>query len=256
MALETATIRRHLLGDANQAQHEEFVMNISEEDFERDIAIAENELIEDYLEGALPAEERELFEKHYLSSDEHRDLVNELALLKRYSSGPAEVYLTGEVRAATEGLSQYRQLAAAAAIVLVGVLGLLSWRMFQAGQHPTLRQEYVRLNNEDLSDLSQYPSMKLVPALDVRQASEPRFRTDGPGTSFMFRAPVSGDGPYDATLSMNGTEVLRVGGLRTYLDGESREVRLLVPRDAIGRGQAEIVLTGGGETIAYPFIAD
>src|SRR5215203_5458377 len=130
MALETATIRRYLLGDANEAQHEEFVMNISEEDFEQDIAIAENELIEDYLEGALPAEERELFEKHYLSSDEHRDLVNELALLKRYSSGPAELYLTGEVRAPAEGLSQYRQLAAAAAIVLVGVLGLLSWRMF------------------------------------------------------------------------------------------------------------------------------
>jgi len=256
MALETYRIRRYLLGDAGEAEHQNIAMGMSDDEFERDIAIAESELIEEYLEGTLPDDERELFESHYLSSSEHRGLVNELALLKRYSSGPAEAYLTGEIRPPAEGLSQYRQLAAVAAIVLVGVLGLLSWRMFQTGQNPTLEQEYVRLNGGDLSDLSHYPSMELVPAANVRLTSEPRFRTDGPGTSFMFRMPVRGDGPYDARLSVNGLEILQAGGLKTYLDGGPREVRFLVPRDAIAKGQAEIVLTSEGEVVAYPFIAE
>ena len=256
MPLETDRIRRYLLGDAGGAEHLDISMRISEEDLERDVAIAENELIEEYLEGTLPDEDKELFESHYLSSDEHRDLVNELALLKRYSSGPAEAYLTGEMRVPAGGLSQYRQLAAAAVIVVIGLLGLLSWRMFQPEQRPPVEQRHVELNAGDLSDLSQYPSISLVPKAEIRQRREPRFRTDGPGTSFMFRMPVGGGGPYDAALFVNGREVFAADGLGVYSEAGANEVRLLAPREAIAKGRAEIVLTGGGETIVYPFIAE
>lgn len=256
MALETDRIRRYLLGDASTAEHENIAMRISEEEFERDIAIAENELIEEYLEGTLPQEERELFESHYLSSDKHRDLVSELALLKRYSSGPAEAYLTGEMRAVQALPSRYRHLTVATAIVLVGILGSLSWWMFQTEQRPAIEQEYIRLNAGDLGDLSRYPSMVLAPVGQIRQAQEPRFKTDGPGTGFLFRMPVNGDGTYNATLSVNGREAFAVTGSKVYSADGSGEVRLLVPRGAITKGQAEIVLTGGGGALVYPFMAE
>ena len=256
MALETDRIRRYLLGGTSQSEHENIAMRISEEEFEQDIAIAENELIEEYLEGTLPDDEKMLFESHYLSSDEHRDLVNELALLKRYSSGPAEAYLTGEMRMLTGRPSRYLYLTAAGAIVLVGLLGLLSWLMLDTEQRPPLERNVVDLNAGDLSDLSQFPSMLLAPSNRIRQTSLPRFRTDGPGTGFMFRMPLGGVGPYNAVLSVNGREVVSVSGARVYIENGASEVRLLVPRAAITKGQAEIILSAGGEAFIYPFIAE
>lgn len=50
----------------------------------------ESELVEDYLEGSLSDEESELFRTNYLVTDERRDLLNEVRLLKRFSSGSIE----------------------------------------------------------------------------------------------------------------------------------------------------------------------
>lgn len=260
MALQTERIRRYLLGDLGEAEREDIAMSISEHDFERDISIAENELIEEYLEGSLSSDEKELFENHYLSSGDHRDLVNELALLKRYSSGPAQAYLTGEMPVQSEGLSQYRPLAAAAVIVVIGLLGLLSWRMFYVEPLPPLQQRYVELNSGDLSDLSQYSSMALVRESQIKPAREPRFRTAGPGTSFLFRLPAEGTdaGGYNATVSIGGREVLKLDNLRPYIEGGAKEVRLLLPRELITPGRVTITLApaGGGAATVYPFIAE
>ena len=259
MALESDTIKRYLLGDAGEAERESIEMRINDEEFEQDIAIAESELIEEYLEGTLSGEDKQLFERHFLSSSEHRDLVNELSLLKRYSSGPAEAYLTGELRVPAEGLAQYRPLAAAATIVIVGLLGLLSWRMFQVEPRPPLEQKYVQLNAGDLSDLSHYPSMVLLREADVRPAREPKFRTDGPGTSFLFRLPVErAADAYEVSVSENGGDLFRMGGLTVYRGDNGDEVRLLLPRGMITPGRVSITLfpTGGGDALIYPFIAE
>jgi len=46
----------------------------------------ESELIEDYLEGTLSEAESSLFKKNFLVTDERRELLNEIRLLKRFSS--------------------------------------------------------------------------------------------------------------------------------------------------------------------------
>ena len=260
MALETEKFRRYLLSGETEAERRDLIMSNSEHDFERDISIAENELIEDYLEGALSDDEKDLFESNFLSSVEHRDLVSEVSMLKKYSSGPAKAYLTGEYRPPNEGLAQYRPLAAAAAIVVLGVLGLLSWRMFQPDVRPPLEQQYVDLNAGDLGDLSLYPSVVLAKDSDIRPAHEARFKTAGPGTSIMFRMPVSGSaaGLFDASATMNGKEAFKIERLKIYRDGDTSEVRLLLPREILEPGHASITLTphGGGEATIYPFIAE
>ena len=260
MALETERIRRYLLGDWSEAERQDLAMSISEHDFERDIEVAENELIEEYLEGTLSNEDKELFESHYLSSGEHRDLVHELALLKRYSSGPAQAYLTGEMPVLNEGLSQYRPLAAAAVVVVLGFLGLLSWTMLSVEKIPPLEQKYVELNAGDLSDLSQYPSMLLVRESEIQPAREPKFKKDGPGTSFLFRLPVSlaDEVGYDAAVSIDGHDVFKMNGLHSYQADGTSEVRLLLPREMIKIGHVAITLTpkDGGAAAVYPFIAE
>ncbi len=261
MALETERIRRFLLGDVSEAERQDLAMSISEHDFEQDIEAAENELIEEYLEGTLSSEDKELFESHYLSSGEHRDLVHELALLKRYSSGPAQAYLTGEMPVINDGLSQYRPLAAAAVVVVLGFLGLLSWTMFSVDPPlPPLEQKYVELNGGDLSDLSQYPSMVLVRESEIQPAREPRFKKDGPGTSFLFRMPVgpADQSGYDAAVSLDGQEAFKMSGLHSYQAEGASEVRLLLPREIFKTGHVAITLTpkDGNAAAVYPFIAE
>jgi len=47
----------------------------------------ESELVEDYLEGSLSDEDVHRFATNYLVTDERRELLNEVRLLKRFSSG-------------------------------------------------------------------------------------------------------------------------------------------------------------------------
>lgn len=50
----------------------------------------ESELIEDFLEGTLSETESELFLRNFMVTQDRRDLLNEIRLLKRYSSGSYE----------------------------------------------------------------------------------------------------------------------------------------------------------------------
>lgn len=47
----------------------------------------ESELVEDFIEGSLSEEDSERFRTNYLVTEERRDLLNEVRLLKRFSSG-------------------------------------------------------------------------------------------------------------------------------------------------------------------------
>ena len=233
---------------------------LGDEEAKRDIQIAENELIEEYLDGDLTEDEKQLFEDHFLSSDEHRDLVKEVALLKRYSSGPATAYLTGEIIAAARVGPQLKPLMAAATVVVIGWAGLIAWKLFQPETASTMTGQYVELNAADLSDLSRYSSMSLVPEDQVRPSQQPRFWTDGPGTSFLFRLPLAssvGD-KYDVSVSVNGRDVFKMSGASVYRDGDTAEIRVLLPRPLLPPGQAQITVapSTGGPSASYPLLTE
>jgi len=81
------------------------------------IAVAEEELVEDYLAGRLPAEERHRFERHYLASPPHRARVETIRRLQ------------GAGIANKRRATSLRYLALAATLVLaVGALWLGSLR--------------------------------------------------------------------------------------------------------------------------------
>jgi hypothetical protein len=73
---DASTIRRYLLGELSEAE----ALSLEEryfadpEAFEQVWAV-ENELVDDYVAGRLGAEERDQFERHYLSSPRHRERV-------------------------------------------------------------------------------------------------------------------------------------------------------------------------------------
>jgi len=87
---DAARLRRYLLGRATDEEAsaiEEAYFN-DDEAVDR-IALAEDEMIEEYLEGALAADDRERFERVYLASPRHRDRVELIRRLMAIASRAA-----------------------------------------------------------------------------------------------------------------------------------------------------------------------
>jgi hypothetical protein len=124
------TARRYLLGQAD----EEECSGIEREYFADEsaverIAAVEEDLIEDYLGGRLPAGERSQFERHYLASPQHRARVE---TIRRLSALAWDDRTGGSMSGASHVRMRSLAYLALAAAVLIAV-GLL-WRAIPRGQ--------------------------------------------------------------------------------------------------------------------------
>src|SRR5690242_7737938 len=80
-------IRRYLLGElAEQEQGKLEERLFSDDDLFKLLQVAEDELMEDYLEGSLSSQERKFFETHFLAAPERRQKLRFATALDRYVS--------------------------------------------------------------------------------------------------------------------------------------------------------------------------
>lgn len=83
---ETAEIRKYLLGNIKVEDEmrkiEERLM--FDDDYFEEILMQEEELIQDYVDGHLSADERRRFEKHFFISEERRSKIEFARALRRY----------------------------------------------------------------------------------------------------------------------------------------------------------------------------
>jgi CHAT domain-containing protein/TolA-binding protein len=125
---EEKEIRDYLLGalgDEGQERVEKRLLG--EDDFFERVLVAEDELVDDYLEGSLPAGEREQFEKHFLIAPERRQKLRFAAALRRHveaNTAPAPRHSVARSRPSLwQRLFSMpaMRLAAAAVVILAGV---------------------------------------------------------------------------------------------------------------------------------------
>lgn len=251
MDLDKKLTNRYLFGITTAAEEEEIGVRIIEEaSFAESLTQAENELIEDYLEGSLSAAERELFENQYLVSDERRERVQEIALLKKYATRSAEIAASTD--RTDEGVPWWRKLK-----ILVPAFGLvvlfLIVGLFLIGRGPDGSVEYAQLNKQDLRDPAVIGDSQIV------HITSGTFRSGTPGAvtvvsgtsaSVLFRLPltfsVDAGTTYSALIERANSRVFSVGDARVYTDGSSTEVRLLVPREVLTAGNYQIRLIQNG----------
>jgi hypothetical protein len=85
-AHENAKIRKYLLGniqveDERQKIEERLMLD---DDYFEEVLMEEEELIQDYVDDHLTADERQKFEKHFYISEERRQKINFARALRRY----------------------------------------------------------------------------------------------------------------------------------------------------------------------------
>ena len=97
MENDTIKLRQYLLESLQEKEAEELDLQIiSNKSLEEELYLAEDALIEDYLDETLPAAEVELFHKNFLISEAREDQLKELAALKNYAQNTIQKEVSGK----------------------------------------------------------------------------------------------------------------------------------------------------------------
>lgn len=125
-------LRRYLLGelsDEEQQQIEERLL--VDNDYVEQMLIAEEDLIDDYLNGALPPAQRDTYEKRFPATREGRQKIQTARALKNHLNKfqPTGQTFGSRLLAAIGGLFSPPVLKFATALLVVGV-GVLNWTLF------------------------------------------------------------------------------------------------------------------------------
>ena len=238
------TIRRYLLGrlddDGRERFEEQFVRDA---EFRETALILEEELIDDYLAGLLPADERARFDAHYLMGPRQRQELGMAQAIREYALESPEV-MPPVVPKATgrKLLDLLTGRGWLPAVVFAAVLGSwLWWVSGWRGNEPQL------INAAAVARLNK-PPYSSEPALSVPLIAFQN-RAGGPGQKFsvpggieivqlQLALPATPYQSYQATLrATDGGELLTVGDLSAQETEAGRlltlrlPARILMPRD-------------------------
>ncbi len=257
--MEEARIRlkQYLLGNLPKDEISEIDLRVIEDDaLAEGLALAESDLIEDYLEGLLTADDLNLFRSNFLTSPERHRQLREISLLKKYARGQPERESKIEETARTPPLgfgnflkTYMRPLLAGAAVVAAVAVIAVVWQVYFADGMSPLEKEYAELNKKNLSDLS---GMAGYSAVSLSSGS---FRDGSPAVNqksanltetvlFRLAFPAGGEeGKAFKAKVMNGSMlVFTLSDLHSYQNSGGNEVRVLVPKSILKKGQCQIIL--------------
>lgn len=246
-------LTRYLLGEASEAE----CMQLEEKFFTDDelyaqLLGAENDLIDSYVHGRLPASTQAQFEKRFLATPRRRQKVKFAQSLKRatqvaQAQGETASIATTKRVIDYSGISLWYKLRdlfngkhpkltfgalTAVLLVLLGGAGLLSvWQrgestqVAQAPAEPT--PDSSSISNQDSSE----PTIETTSNASVRQAEPEAIEKSKLGESTTKQTPRAGRSPAQQPRPSVATFVLTPGLLRS--SGKQNNLNLTSPTDAV-----------------------
>lgn len=266
MENETVKLKKYLLGNLTPTEIEEIDLQVlSDETLEEKLNWAESELAEDFLEGTLTPMEIELFHKNFLVSPERKDHLKEIALLKKYSGTvrqPGETPVEKPFQSSegffrrlkiflTTGLQQYPAFVVLGLLIICLGLGI-TWKIFSGGSNnelTRLEKEYGEMNHKDLSDLSDYQNLSgasLFSGTFRDSNSGNKLNQERLTENVFFRLALpfeaSSETLFDVQVLKAQKPVFRQNQVRVYKNQSGQEIRLIVPKSVLQKGQYQIRL--------------
>ncbi len=270
----------HELGEAEQERLEERLL--MDKEFNRHVAMAQNDLIDDFVTGALSGHELECFRKYYMTTPARLQKVNFATALDRYvteKTATAErvptvgVGIVERVQAFCRARPLKIALPVAGCLLIFGMAFFalrLGW--YEPVGSQDFQQEFVRINRAQemgplhLSELRQ--GSAITPTLTLRQNL---VREDvgsrkveiTAGVTFIRLLLEVTSGPsdsYQAVLqTASGRDIAHIEGLKAQEEDGAWFVVVNVPAAPSMRGDYQVRLfrTGSGGRAAdvglYPF---
>lgn len=259
--MEKNYYKNYFLGllPANDAEKLELQV-ISNEDSEIEMLSAEENLIEDYLDGKLTNEEKQAFDKNFLVTEERRKRVEFIGLMRTYAEKKAFPSETkpGFFEQLKAFFIQRRLTLAFASVFLILTLGA-AWQILFNADESINETEIAALNKRDLSNLNEFKYLKTL------NLTSGTLRSGGNSSNLSEKdlteqvllrmaLPYSAAENKDFTIeiSQNG-EVLQNFVQRSL---QNQEVRILLPKSVLEKGEYQISLETDGEKYNYFFTVE
>lgn len=266
--------RDYFLGSLDEAASAEIELRVLDDiDFTAELALAEEDLIEDFLDNSLSSEEVGLFRTNYLNTEERVKNVEMTALIRRLArenlNNNALEIGDSDSREdsgifhwfASLGLGVRLAAASVALVVVITSVWLVS-RSQRDSELIALQKRYEQINQAPASIPLDTNSTELALVggnLRASGSTAELSRNDLTETvRFRIALPPQTDSStgYAVTVFRDTTEVFRQNNIRPLANSTTPELRLLLPGQIFTAGNYRISLktTQGSELHYYLFV--
>ena len=239
--IDDGTIRQYLLGEADDFQQQQVEESLLvDETIPRQMAIVEDEIIEEYLAGELTPAERANFELHFLMPQSRRENLRFSRAFRQYiEKHPEAAPKAAEPR--SRWSPWWPRFAVAGAVVAIAAAGWLGLNRRTPGT-PT---QQVSRNRAPVAAAPPTIVLTLTPGLLRSGGQETILRTrpaaDSVDVHLELPQESSGFARYRARLAtVEGNEVWSQGELKR----EGNSVNLTIPTSRLTRGDWRVALSG------------
>lgn len=267
MSDKLKTHRQYLLGTLPENESREIDLQlITDDSLEEDLHFAEENLIEDFLEGNLAEEEKTLFHSNFLISKDRYNQVETIANLKRYAKGFDNGSIVDEEKYETK-LNFFQRLKtvfpiltpanAIISLLVIGFLLCLVWLVYfnDSNGLSDLEREYVELNKADFNDLSKFDEASRIVLINGQTRSEKKLnellkRKMSEKVLFNLALPngISKNEKFKIFVLKNNEKVFTQTDIPIYQNDLGSELRFVLPSKIFQVGQYQIIVESTNTT--------
>jgi hypothetical protein len=259
--MESENYKNYFLGLMSAQAVEALELRIiSDDGIEAELLQAENDLIENFIADSLTNEETKAFNRHFLVTNERRERVAFVRLMQKYADN--QTVLPENKPSFFEQLKAFVAIRppalALALLALILCLGI-GWQIIFNSKVNVADAELIGLNKQNLSNLDEFKTLKNLSLAsgaarsngntsslaekDLTEKVLVRLALPNSSNSTQnFIVKISKDGKLFQTFNQNSYQ--------------NQEVRLLLPKSVLTKGDYRITLENNGEKYNYYFVVE
>jgi hypothetical protein len=260
---ENTKLKQFLLGSQSEEEAEEIgVQILADRGFAEKMSLAEEELVEEFLDGTLTTEEKGLFYKNFLTTPARVEFLEETALLRNFALN----HLTKNSESAQEEKKSGNffdavrrffslNLRPIAAVLIILVMAGIAWRVFlynAGGGLTQIEKDYAALNAKDLNnapETANLSSKSLITGTFRSNDSGAKLDAANLTENVLFRLALPPETPpnsvFNLELVKGGQTVFKQTNLRVYQNPNGQELKVILPKSVLSKGAYQIKLSSG-----------
>lgn len=268
-------LKKYLLGNLDAQTDEEIgVRLLADDSLEEQLLIAENHLIEDFLDKTLSPEDEKLFFQNFLICEDRQKQVKEINLFRKLSKKYFyEEPSADQKKASSEsffekikGLFGFDLRFAVPVLAVLIAVCAGTYLFYQQERLSPLENEYAGLNRKDLSNtnqLSELSNISLIAGTFRSSDAVSKIKAENLSGRIFFRLALPFQLPdgesLKAELVKDQVTVFHQPETRIYKNPNGQEIRLLLPKEILTKGQYQIKLespNNDNSAVIYDFAVE
>lgn len=261
-------LKQYLLGSLDEQTEAEIgVQIISDETFEEQLLIAENELIEDFIDKNLTPNEEKLFHENFLICEDREKQLAEIYYSKQISKKHFTGIQEPPEKTFWEKLKDLKLVFAVplfAVVLIAAVIGF--YFVSNRSSLSPLETDYAKLNSQDFSDsktFSQFSNVSLISETYRSNDDSKKLNTENFSEKVFFRLAILFNIPENESLSAEVIKdqktIFHQPNVRVYKNQSGQEFRLLLPKEIFSKGAYRIKIENPkteNPAITYDFVVE